>query len=333
MVLVTGGTGLVGSHLLYFLLKKGATVRAIHRKSSKLESVREVFEYYTDHPDSLYNAIEWMEADVTDVPALTNAFEGVSQVYHAAAYISFNPKHFQKLKKANIEGTANIVNLCISHNISKLCHVSSIATLGRTSDGSLIDEQVAWNPEEDNSVYAITKFGAEMEVWRGTQEGVDAVIVNPAVIMGSGYWHSGSGSIVKMVAKGTKYYTTGGVAIVDVRDVVRSMITLMESDIRNEQFVLAAENLSYNELLEKLATHLKVKPPHKSIPKWKLDLARKLDWLHAKLTGGRRRLLKATVNSMYKESYFDGGKITRSLDFKYTPADETLKRVGANYPK
>lgn len=333
MVLVTGGTGLVGSHLLYFLLKKGVAVRAIHRKSSKLESVREVFKFYTEDPDFLYNSIEWMEADVTDISALKKAFEGVTQVYHSAAYISFNPRHFQKLKKSNIEGTANIVNLCIEHKVSKLCHVSSIATLGSTTDGSLIDEQVAWNPEANNSVYAITKYGAEMEVWRGTQEGVDAVILNPALIMGSGYWRSGSGMIVNMVAKETKYYTSGGVAIVDVQDVVKAMIMLMESEIRNEQFILAGENLRYKELLSKLAASLEVKPPSKFIPKWKLDLVRRLDWLSAKLTGSRRRLLKATVNSMYKESYYDGAKITRHLDFKYTPADETLARIGENFRK
>ncbi|KAA3620667.1 MAG: NAD-dependent epimerase/dehydratase family protein [Flavobacterium sp.] len=333
MVLVTGGTGLVGSHLLYFLLKKGVAVRAIHRKSSKLESVRKVFQYYTEEADSLFNAIDWMEADVTDIPALIRAFEGVTHVYHSAAYISFNPRHFQKLKKSNIEGTANIVNLCIENNISKLCHVSSIATLGSTTDGSLIDEQVAWNPEANNSVYAITKYGAEMEVWRGTQEGVDAVILNPALIMGSGHWSSSSGVILKMVANGTKYYTSGGVAIVDVQDVVKAMIMLMESEIKNEQFILAGENFSYKELLSKLANALEVKPPFKFIPKWKLDLVRRLDWLSARLTGSRRRLLKATVNSMYNESYFDGGKITRFLDFKYTTTTETLERIGKNYRK
>ena len=333
MVLVTGGTGLVGSHLLYFLMKKGVAVRAIHRKSSKLESVRKVFQHYTEEADSLFNAIDWMEADVTDIPALKKAFEGVTHVYHSAAYISFNPRHFQKLKKSNIEGTANIVNLCIENNISKLCHVSSIATLGSTTDGSLIDEQVTWNPEAINSVYAITKYGAEMEVWRGTQEGVDAVILNPALIMGSGHWSSSSGVIVKMVANGTKYYTSGGVAIVDVQDVVKAMIMLMESEIKNEQFILAGENFNYKELLSKLANALEVKPPFKFIPKWKLDLVRRLDWLSARLTGSRRRLLKATVNSMYNESYFDGGKITRFLDFKYTPTTETLERIGKNYRK
>ncbi len=333
MVLVTGGTGLVGSHLLYFLLKKGFSVRATHRKNSRLETVRRVFSYYTNDVDALFNRIEWIEANITDVPALNDAFKGVTHVYHSAAYISFHPKHFDKLKKANIEGTANVVNLSLSHNIKKLCHVSSIATLGSTDDGTLISEETPWNAEEDNSVYAITKYGAEMEVWRGTQEGLDAVIVNPAVIMGSGHWHSASGAIVKRVAKGTKYYTSGGVAIVDVQDVVRAMIQLMLSDIINEQFILAGENMSYKDLISHLAVSLGVSSPNRFVPKWKLDVLRKLDWLSSKITGNRRRLLRSTVNSMYKQAYFDGSKISKCIDFKYTTGDETLRRVGENYRK
>ncbi len=331
MVLVSGGTGLVGSHLLYFLLKKGLTVRATHRKSSDLESVRKVFGYFTEDPDPLYERIEWIEANITDIPALETAFDGVTEVYHAAAYISFHPKHFQKLKKANIEGTANMVNLSLKHNVRKFCYVSSIATLGSTLDGSLIDEQTAWDPEGDNSVYAITKYGAEMEVWRGSQEGLDVIIVNPAVILGSGYWNSGSGVIIKMAAGGTKYYTSGGVAVVDVVDVVRAMTELMDSDIRNQHYVLSAENMYYKDLMSNIAGAVGVEPPGSSISKWKIDLFRKLDWLSSKLFRTRRRMLKATVNSMFKVSFYDGSKIGRDLGFQYTPVSETIDRVGKNY--
>ncbi|MCW5518441.1 NAD-dependent epimerase/dehydratase family protein [Aureitalea sp. L0-47] len=333
MVLVTGGTGLVGSHLLYFLLKKGFSVRATHRRNSNLDAVRNVFGYYTEDSDALYNKIEWVEANITDIPALEDAFQGVTQVYHSAAYISFHPRHFQKLKKANVEGTANVVNMCLKHDIQKLCHVSSIATLGSTLDGSLISEKTAWNPEEDNNVYAITKYGAEMEVWRGTQEGLEAVIVNPAVILGSGYWNSGSGAIVKMAARGNKYYTSGGVAIVDVQDVVHVMMQLMESDICNEQYILASENLHYKEMMSSIANAVGAPAPTKLVAKWKLNLLRKLDWLNSKLTGARRKLLKATVNSMYNVSFYDGSKVTEHLNFQYTPASETIERVGVNFRK
>ncbi|MDX1463970.1 MAG: NAD-dependent epimerase/dehydratase family protein, partial [Marinirhabdus sp.] len=184
MILVTGGTGLVGSHLLYRLLKAGKQVRAIHRKNSSLENVVKVFSYYTDDAESLYQQIEWFEANILDITKLELAFKDVEWVYHAAAYVDFNPKNYHKLKKANIEGTANIVNLCIANSVKKLCHFSSIATLGDVVGDSKITEETYWNPEVKNSVYAITKYGAEMEVWRGTQEGVPAVILNPGVILG-----------------------------------------------------------------------------------------------------------------------------------------------------
>jgi len=231
MILVTGGTGLVGAHLLYSLINNGENVRAIHRKSSDLEAVKNVFSFYTNEPEILFTKIEWMVADITDVPSLTPAFKDIDYVYHCAAYISFNPRHYSTLKKVNVEGTANIVNFSLSHNVKKLCYVSSIATIGKTANGSLITEETEYNPEEDNSVYAITKYNAEMEVWRGTQEGLDAVIVHPGVILGEGIWSSASGGILRTVYKGVKYYTTGGVGIVDVQDVAEVMISLLKITI------------------------------------------------------------------------------------------------------
>src|SRR5690606_20504662 len=173
----TGGTGLVGSHPLYFLLKGNKQVRAIPRKNSDTESVKKVFALYTSEAESLYKKVDWVEANITDVAALTAACEGVTQVYHCAAFVTFDPSKYKILKKTNIEGTANIVNFCLANKVEKLCFVSSIATLGNTLNGDLINEQTQWNPDDKNSIYAISKYGAEMEVWRGTQEGLDAVIV------------------------------------------------------------------------------------------------------------------------------------------------------------
>lgn len=333
MILVTGGTGLVGSHLLYFLLKENDTVRAIHRKSSNINSVKKVFSYYTETSEELFKRIDWVEADIIDVPALTEAFKGITHVYHAAAYISFNPKHYRKLKKANIEGTANVVNLSLLHKVKKLCYVSSIATLGKTDDGTLITEETHWIPEENNNVYSITKYGAEMEVWRGTQEGLDAVIVNPGVIFGSGYWNSGSGVIVKMADKQIPFYTSGGVGMVDVQDVVSIMIQLMKSNIVNQKYILVGKNIYHRELLSELAVLLHKKPPRKSIAKWKLVVFSNLDWFFNKIFRTKRKLLRPTVDSLYKTSFYDASKITTDLNFQFTPYRETLRRVAENYSK
>ena len=331
MILVTGGTGLVGAHLLYSLINSGESVRAIHRKSSDLAAVKNVFSFYTNEPNIVFDKIEWMEADITDIPSLTNAFKGIEYVYHAAAYISFNPRHYPVLKKVNIEGTANMVNFCLSEGVKKMCYVSSIATIGKDANGNLITEETEYNPEADNSVYAITKYGAEMEVWRGTQEGLDVVIVNPGVILGSGIWSSASGGIFRTVYKGLKYYTPGGVGIVDVQDVTQAMIKLLNSPIKNEKYILVAENISYQDLLTKLAESLHKKPPYKLVAKWKMLLFSNIDWCSYKIFKTKRKLLKATVNSLYNKSFYDASKIEKEIDFNYSPHQKTIEKVSLNY--
>ena len=212
MILVTGGTGLVGAHLLLTLVNNGEKVRAIHRVSSNLDAVKNVFSYDTCETQTLFNKIEWIIADITDVTTLEAAFKNIEYVYHCAAFISFNPRHYSVLKKVNIEGTANVVNFCLTEGVKKLCYVSSIATLGKTTDGSFSTEETEFKPEEKNSVYAITKHEAEMQVWRGTQEGLDAIIVHPGVIIGEGIWNSASGGIFRTISKGLRYFTPGGVS-------------------------------------------------------------------------------------------------------------------------
>lgn len=333
MILVTGGTGLVGSHLLYALLQEGKKVRAIHRKGSDLNNVKKIFGYYSENATSYFNAIEWREANITNIPQLERAFEGITHVYHAAAYVDFNPKNYYKLKKANIEGTANIVNLCLAFNIQKLCYVSSIATLGNSVNRAPVTEETYWNPENKNSVYAITKYGAEMEVWRGSQEGLKTVVVNPGVILGEGLWHKGSGSIVKRVAKGISYYTTGSIGLVDVLDVIKAMTTLMESSVTNERFILVAENKTYRSLLTGFSKAMGKNPPLKEIAKWKLITFSKLDALLARLFGTKRKLLRTFIDSLYTSEVYNGTKITQSISFTYRPIENTITRVSKRYLK
>ncbi|MCT8339576.1 NAD-dependent epimerase/dehydratase family protein [Flavobacteriaceae bacterium TK19130] len=331
MIVVTGGTGLVGSHLLYSLIQKHGKVRALHRKDSDLEAVRKVFSYYSENANLLFDKIEWIPANILDIPALTEALDGATYVYHAAAYVSFDPSNYKKLKKANVEGTANIVNICLKKDVKKLCYVSSVATLGSAIEGALITEETHWNPEEKNSVYAITKYGAEMEVWRGTQEGLPAVIVNPGVILGEGFWHSSSGVIVKMASKGISRYPSGSVGIVDVKDLVRAMTKLMESDIVNNSYILVAENMSYKKLLTMLSKALRQSPPKRQLPYWLLSLISTLDGVSAFLFGTKRRLPKATVRSLYTKSFYDASKSKTDVDFDYTPVRSTIERVAAQF--
>lgn len=331
MILVTGGTGLLGSHLLYFLLKEGKNVRAIHRKSSNLNRVKKVFSYYNVDAEVFFNKIDWVEADITDLPSLEKAFIGITHVYHTAAFISFNPKHFSKLLKTNVEGTANVVNLCLAHHINKLCHISSIATLSSSKNGALINEENEYNPEDENSVYAITKQGADMEVWRGTQEGLNAIILKPGVILGSGHWSTSSSSIFNNVFKGIPYYTPGGTGIVDVQDVVTAMMGLMNSEVKNEHFILIGENASFKNLMTQIAVGFQKKGPIKAIPKWILLLYCNFEWLMHTIFNKKRKFSKGMVSSLYSKTSYSSEKITTNFNFTFTPLEKTIERVCENY--
>jgi nucleoside-diphosphate-sugar epimerase len=333
MILVTGGTGLVGSHLLFELTKENKPIKAIYRSEKKLALVKKIFSYYSDNPDTLFDKIVWVQADLLDIPSLTEAFKNVSYVYHCAAFVSLEPNKYHLLRKTNIEGTANIVNLCIANNIKKLCYVSSIATLGRTNNNDKIDEDTLWNPEADNGLYGITKYGAEMEVWRGTQEGLDAIIVNPGVIIGPGIWKYGSGNVFKKVANGLTHYTIGSVGYIDVFDVVNCMIQLLESNIKNERFILVSENWTYKYFIDCIAHSLNVKPPNKKAGSFILGIGWRLDWLNNAFTGKRRTLSKQLSHTLITKSRYNNSKIKRCINFTFKPLEESIKEVSKIYLK
>lgn len=333
MILVTGGTGLVGSHLLYELATKKARVRAIYRSETYKTSVKNVFSYYTDAPEALLERIEWVEADITDFPSLELAFKGVTQVYHCAALVSFDPNKYRLMRQVNIDGTANIVNCCITEKINKLCFVSSIATLGNMPDRTVHSEENEWNKEDHNSGYAITKHGAEMEVWRGSQEGVEMVIVNPGVILGPGFWEDNTGAFFKKTANGFQFYTEGATGFVGVYDVVKAMTQLMDSAVVNERFVLVSENKSYREIANTIAKYLKVNPPSKKVSKTLTSIFWRLNYLWSKLTGASQLLTRHTAASLHSETAYSSRKIIESQGFEFTALEKDIERICRYYQK
>ncbi|MCB4807053.1 NAD-dependent epimerase/dehydratase family protein [Tamlana sp. 62-3] len=333
MILVTGGTGLVGAHLLFNLVNNNQNVRAIYRNERKFSNVKSVFSCYTNDVDALFDKIEWVEANILDIPTLSEAFINVTHVYHCAAFVSFEPNKYDVLKKTNIEGTANVVNLALQHSIKKLCYVSSIATLGDELNNKPITEATIYNPESDNSVYAITKYGGEMEVWRATQEGLNAVIVNPGLILGPGIWRYGTGNFFKRAQKGISHITSGTVGIVSVNDVVAVMIELMERNIVNERFILVAENWTYKKLLQGLAKSVNGKVPKTMAKPWLLNLAWRFDWFFSKITGKRRQITKHLVESLTTETYYSSYKIKETIGYEFASVSETITKIGAIYLK
>lgn len=332
MILVTGGTGLVGSHLLFQLTEKEQKIRAIFRSENSLEKTQKVFAYYTNREDAerRFKTIEWVKADITDVPALEKAFVGITKVYHSAALVSFDPADVALLRKINIEGTANIANLCIANNIEKLCYVSSVAAVGKSMNGNLITEKISWNPENNHSDYAISKYGAEIEVWRASQEGVPVVIVNPGIIIGPGFWDSGSGLIFTRINRGLPFYFKKITGFVGVDDVVKVMLKLMNSNIQNEKYILVAENLSFKTVLQQTAKSLDKKPPAKKLKKWMLWWG----WVFQKMgsfLGLKRSLALATVKNFNENARFSSKKVKNQLDFEFTPMEKVIQETGQKF--
>ncbi|APZ45639.1 NAD-dependent epimerase [Polaribacter reichenbachii] len=330
MILVTGGTGLVGSHLLYHLCLENDKIKAIYRTESSLKKVKKVFSFYTADL-FLFDKIEWFKADITDIPSMLPVFENVKNVYHCAAFISFNPKDYRKMRKVNIHGTANLVNLCIAAKIDKLCFVSSIAAVGDSLNGELINEENEWNKEQDNSGYSITKFGAEMEVWRASQEGIKVVVVNPGVILGSGFFNAGSGKLFSQVYNGFKYYTEGKTGFVSVQDVVKPMILLMNADVKNERFILVAENKTYKEIFDGIADAFGKKRPSIRIKPWQTAISWRIAWLISKFTGKEPLLSKYSAKSAHSVSEYSSEKIEKTLNYKFKSIEKTIENVCKNY--
>ncbi|MDO5106063.1 NAD-dependent epimerase/dehydratase family protein [Capnocytophaga sp.] len=331
MILVTGGTGLIGCHLLYYLTQnEGNKVRATYRSERSLEKTKKVFQHLSNDGVKRFAQIEWIKADINNIPELETAFRDVVFVFHAAGFISFSPNDFDKLIKINVEGTANIVNLCVDFQVKKLCYVSSVAVLSPTFEG-FRNETSLWNPEVKNSDYAISKHGGEMEVWRGSQEGLDVVVINPSVVLGAHFWDSGSGLFFKKVADGLSFFPSGGTGFVAVEDVVRAMVALQFSSVVNERFVLNAENQPYEKVLKTIAHELNVIPPKWRVTHKMLRFFARIDGFLSFLRLKKRTINLQSADSLGLISGFDGNKIKQYIDFQYTSIDTSIKKACEAY--
>lgn len=331
MILVTGGTGLLGSHLLLQLMLQGKSVRAIYRTEAKRDSVAKIFGYYQKNAGELSQKIEWIHGDVLDVMSLEEALDDVTEVYHCAAAVTFLKKEHDHMHKVNVEGTANVVNLCVEKNV-RLCHVSSVAAIGRVGSDELISEENEWKESKYNSEYAVSKHRAELEVWRGMEEGLDAFIVNPSLILGPGDWDSSSSSMFKRAWKGIPFYTKGGNCFVDVRDVVDSMIRLMESEVKRERFIVGAENRGYKEVFERIANTMGKKPPSVEASSFLLGIAWRVETLTSALLGKKPFITKEIAHNSLQLNRYDNSKLLKQLpDFSYRDLNETLDFVAAKF--
>jgi dihydroflavonol-4-reductase len=324
MILVTGGTGLVGSYLLYELTRKGNRVKALLRPGIKPYETRKLFSCFKDENDHLIDQVEWIEGDVLDPFSLQLAMQDVDLVYHCAAMISFNPRDLKAMIAVNVEGTANVVNACLENGIKKLCHVSSIASLGQAEKGEMIDENAKWKTSRVNSGYAISKYGGEREVWRGMEEGLSAVIVNPSVIIGAGCHRKAANRLFHNIENFLPYYISGINGYVDVRDVVNAMIMLMESPVSGERFVLNSENLSLREFFTKVADILGKPHPRIALNGKLMNLIAWFDEMRGRITGSTPLLTRENVRASLSKSYYSANKFSSAFHYSFIPMNESL---------
>lgn len=317
MVVVTGGTGFLGAYIIKELLEKGYQVRAIRRSADMPKYIS----------SSLLEKVEWVHADILDVISLREAFEGATSVVHAAAMVSFHPRQRQQMYQVNIEGTANVVNMAIDAEVKKLIHISSVAALGRTEKASVVDEEKKWVESRNNTHYAISKYQAEFEVWRGMAEGLESVILNPATILGYGDWNNGSCAIFKNIYNSSPWYSTGINGFVDVEDVARAVSGMLEADISGERFIVNGDNLTFQSLFNSIADNFGKKRPHLEATPFLSELAWRIEKIKS-ITGKKVLLTKETARIANSHTRFDNKKILEALPgFRFTPLEESLKKA------
>lgn len=316
MILVTGATGFVGSVLALQLVQQNITIRCLKRSTSVVPQSLQPYSKF----------IQWHEADILDGPLLDDAFEGIDQVYHCAAWVSFKPADKEPMIHTNVNGTANIVNLCLEHD-ARLVHVSSIAAIGQAKPGQLITEKNYLEETPANNNYAISKLESEMEVWRGIAEGLEAVVVNPSLIIGAQAGTAGTGAIFETVRKGMSFYTTGTCGFVDVEDVAHCMILLMNSEITAERFIINAENWNYKDLIETAAQCFGVKAPTREAKPWLMELAWRSAALASALTGNTPALDKVSARAATQDMRFDNSKLQKAVDMEFKPVKQSIKEI------
>jgi nucleoside-diphosphate-sugar epimerase len=270
--------------------------------------------------------ISWKEGDLLDIFFLKELFVGITHVYHCAAKVSFFKSDFSECMRQNREATANIVNFCLKYKVEKLCYVSSTAAIGINATG-LTTEKDTWEIEGNNSGYSISKFSAEKEVWRGIEEGLNAVMINPCVILGPGNWESGSLTIFKTGKKGLLFYPNGGNATVDARDVAFCMRYLMQSDIKSERFLCVGSNQSFKDLFIAICSKMGSRIPKHQVPKSIAVLSAYILEFFSRFSSKKSGLSVETVHSAYKNIVYDVSKIKAVIPIEFRTLEETIENV------
>ena len=324
MIFLTGGTGLIGSYILMMLMQEKKQVRALRRSSSNLSTCKKIFSYY--QLSNLFSEIIWCEGDINDIPSLEENMKDCDIVIHAAALVSFQKSDLESLKKINIEGTANVMNVALSYNYKRCIYISSVSTFSRDSNDLEVNEESYFRSDKNVSNYAFSKYYAEQEVWRASSEGLDVIILNPSIVLGPGNWDKGSSKIFQRIYNGLKFYSTGSSGYIDVYDVAKITMLFLENKIKNERFLLNGTNISYKNAFNKIADEFGVKRATIKVTPFLKELAWRLDSIKSFVTGRPSLLTKETANSAMKNVSYSSSKVKKTLDYEFIPFDVTIKK-------
>jgi dihydroflavonol-4-reductase len=330
MLFVTGGTGLIGSNLLCSLIERDLPIVAIYRDESKIKKVQRLFSFY-GLSDKQFQLIHWVECDILDVVSLSEFMHGAQEVYHCAAMVSFQKRDYSKMLRINKIGTANVMNVALNIGVPKVLHISSTAAIGKTDkdkDGfQSVVETNKWMDSKQNSGYAVSKYLAELEVWRSIEEGLNAVIINPSVIIGPGSWGESSMSIFRTLSKGLKFYTIGANAFVDVRDVVFASQLLMQNDhLFKQRYLCTGTNISFQNLFQLIAKELRIRPPYLLAGSFLSACAWRISWIISFFTGYQTVTKESAASAQAKVKY-DSSKLRYSLSFEFKDISNTIKHA------
>lgn len=331
MNLVTGSTGIVGIHVMLALLRRGEEVKALCRKTSDRQTVAGVFAHYG--AADLYPKIVWAEGDLLDRQSLVEALQDVDTVYHAAAMVSFCKKDRKAMWAANVEGTANMVDAAIASGVGAFCHVSSIGALGKAMGGGIVTEDTPWQVDDRRSVYSQSKFRQEMEVWRGAENGLNVVVVNPGVVLGPGRKGRSSALIAQTMKRGTSFYTDGATGYVDARDVAQAMVELTAQKLYGQRFVVVGHNSETRTVQTLFAEAFGKKPPYRKASRNMLYLAAFAAKTAAFFTGSRPALTYESVRAIGGHQKYSSDKLTNAIGLKFTSLEDSVRNMASFYMK
>lgn len=329
--LVTGATGIVGSHVVLALLQQGREVIATRQPGSDLNKIKKLFACYTTQFQELFDKIKWLELDIRDVYGIEEALEGIDYVYHCAGFVSFDKKDRQKLFDVNEKGTKNIVDACLQKSVKGLCHLSSVATINNLDHNTDLTEEIFWKTSGRESDYALSKYNAEREVWRGIEEGLNAVIVNPGVVLSPGFWNQSSSQLFKTCYKGNRFYTNGMAAYIAATDVAKAMIFLVDKQKFGERFILIENNYTYHNILSTIQSKFNKPEPSINASAQLLRFAGFFEKIIALFSNQPVKLNKALINAALNKQIFSNRKIKKQIDFDFRPTHTVIEQICEQY--